>query len=174
MTLRYRWSNLIVNAIVFLCALWVIYASQTGYELRILVFPVGSNALLVAGVLAALASLYGLRHLFRPHPIHIDEPGLTLRMSGINQTVPWTALDAVILEPHADGRSVTARLLLVPAVGVDLGKKADHPSPIDGRPSIALLSLNEIREPKDHVAKTLARYAGPRFVDGTGSMTPQP
>ena len=154
----------------FLAGIGIIYASQTGWKLRILFIPLGSTALLVLGVLAILFALWGLRQAFRPDPVTIDATGLGLRGAGINRVVPWGAIDAVFLEPHvnAGDNSSTHRLVVTPAPGVELGTAADYRNQADGRPSIVLLAVDEIQESVTGVHQALATFAGPRVRAGDG------
>jgi hypothetical protein len=87
--------------------------------------------------------------------------------------LPWSAIDAVFLEPHVNPDDThTHRLIVVPAPGADAGVAADHRNQADGRPSIVLLALDEITEPVDEVARALAAYAGQRF--GARATSPEP
>jgi len=168
MTLHYR-RRLLAAAIWAAGGLVLVWASQNGYELRLLFIPLGSLALLLFGVLAFAAALYPLRLLLRPDPLTIGEAGLLVRAAGINGLVPWSAVESVLLATHIDPTSGnrTTRLVLVPAVGAGLGVPAESAGAGDGRPSVVLLSIEDIREPADRVAEALRRFAGPRFVDAT-------
>jgi len=166
MTLHYR-RHLLAAALWAVGGVVLVWASQNGYELRLLFVPLGSLALLLFGVLAFAAALYPLRLLLRPDPVIIGEAGLLVRTAGINGLVPWPAVESVLLATHVDPTSGnrTTRLVLVPAVGAGLGVPAESAG--DGRPSVVLLSIEDIREAADQVAEALRRFAGPRFVDAT-------
>ena len=166
MTLHYR-RHLLAAALWAVGGVVLVWASQNGYELRLLFLPLGSLALLLFGVLAFAAALYPLRLLLRPDPVIIGEAGLLVRTAGINGLVPWPAVESVLLATHVDPTSGnrTTRLVLVPAVGAGLGVPAESAG--DGRPSVVLLSIEDIREAADQVAEALRRFAGPRFVDAT-------
>jgi len=166
MTLHYR-RRLLAAALWAAGGIALVWASQNGYELRLLFIPLGSLALLLFGVLAFAAALYPLRLLLRPDPVIIGEAGLLVRTAGINGLVPWPAVESVLLATHVDPTSGnrTTRLVLVPAVGAGLGVPAESAG--DGRPSVVLLSIEDIREAADQVAEALRRFAGPRFVDAT-------
>jgi hypothetical protein len=123
--------------------------------------------LVVAGVLPRLLSR-----------IDIGPEGLTVRLvrlfePRVKVVAPWGAIDTVILDQPRHGRRSQsrghppqpARLLVVPAAGVDLGLPATHRSPLDGRACILLLSFNQVRDSPDEVAQALAQYGGSRFVD---------
>ena len=166
MTLHYR-RHLLAAALWAVGGVVLVWASQNGYELRLLFLPLGSLALLLFGVLAFAAALYPLRLLLRPDPVIIGEAGLLVRTAGINGLVPWPAVESVLLATQVDPTSGnrTTRLVLVPAVGAGLGVPAESAG--DGRPSVVLLSIEDIREAADQVAEALRRFAGPRFVDAT-------
>ncbi|MFC5005181.1 hypothetical protein ACFPIJ_46025 [Dactylosporangium cerinum] len=166
MTLHYRRPNFFLLALYFAAGLGIIYASQTGWELRILFIPLGSTALLVLGAVVVLFALWSLRQAFRPNPVTIEQAGLRLRVAGINRGVPWGAIDAVFLEPYVNpgDDSGTHRLIIVPAAGVDLGTAADYRNQADGRPSIVLLALDETLQSAAEVHQALAAYAGPRYA----------
>ncbi|GIF98489.1 hypothetical protein [Catellatospora citrea] len=155
----------------------LIWSSLNGWELRFLFIPLGSGALFGFGLLSAVCALGVLAAAFRPAPVVLDESGLALRTAGIKRTLPWSAVDAVLLEPYTEqvgGRTeTTARLILVPAAGVDLGVSTDYRNMIDGRPSVILVSLKSVRVSTAEVTTALTRYAGGRFVDGvTTTITP--
>jgi hypothetical protein len=166
MTLHYR-RRLLTAALWAVGGIVFVRASQNGYELRLLFIPLGSLALLLFGVLAFAAALYPLRLLLRPDPVTIGEAGLLIRAAGINGLVPWPAVESVLLATHIDPTSGnrTTRLVLVPAAGAGLGVPVESTG--DGRPSVVLLSIEDIREPVGRVAEALRRFAGPRFVDAT-------
>jgi hypothetical protein len=168
MTLHYR-RHLLAAALWAVGGVVLVWASQNGYELRLLFIPLGSLALLLFGVLAFAAALYPLRLLLRPDPVTIGAAGLLVRTAGINGLVPWPAVESVLLATHVDPTSGnrTTRLVLVPAVGAGLGVPAEPAG--DGRPSVVLLSIEDIREPAGRVAEALRRFAGPRFVEATTS-----
>ncbi|MEV4760626.1 hypothetical protein AB0J86_36745 [Micromonospora sp. NPDC049559] len=102
----------------------------------------------------------------------IGPAGLAVRHRGVDQSLPWPDIDALVLnqplaswgdQPLAPGVPLP---LLVPAAGsaaARLPRTARHP--IDGRPAVRLLDLNEVRESPDEVAEALARHGGERFTD---------
>jgi hypothetical protein len=166
MTLHYRRPNFLLLAVYFAAGIGIIYASQTGWKMSILFIPLGSTALLVLGAVVVLFALWSVRQAFRPDPVTIEQPGLRLRVAGINRAVPWGAIDAVFLEPYVNpgDDSSTHRLVIVPAAGVDLGTAAEYRNQADGRPSIVLLALDETLQTPAEVHQALAAFAGPRFV----------
>ena len=168
MTLHYR-RHLLAAGLWAVGGTVLVWASQNGYELRLLFIPLGSLALLLFGVLAFAAGLYPLRLLLRPDPVTIGAAGLLVRAAGINGLVPWPAVESVLLATHIDPTSGnrTTRLVLVPAPGAGLGVPVESAGAGDGRPSVVLLSIEDIRERPDQVAEVLRRFAGPRFVDAT-------
>ncbi|WP_155374238.1 hypothetical protein [Catellatospora vulcania] len=157
-------------AFFLLGGLFLIWGSMNGWELRFLFIPLGAGALFGLGLLSALIPVAVLVSAFRPAPVTLDGAGLSLRTAGIKRTLPWSAVDAVILEPYTEevgGRTeATARLVLVPAAGVDLGVSTDYRNTVDGRPSVILVSLKSLRATNAEVAGALNHYAGSRFVDG--------
>ncbi|GAA2605047.1 hypothetical protein GCM10010399_40120 [Dactylosporangium fulvum] len=100
----------------------------------------------------------------------ISEAGLALRVAGINRAVPWSAIDAVLVEAHVDttDNSRTLRLVLVPAQGADLGVPAAYQNTVDGRPSVVLLDLDEIHDAESAI-QALGRFAHDRFVYAPGN-----
>jgi hypothetical protein len=109
----------------------------------------------------------------RPSPMVIDESGLHLRVAGIKQMLPWTAVDALILEPgQGSTNNEPPRLILVPAAGANLGVPVKYANRVDGRPSVILLSLGSVKVSVDELKQTLARCAGARFIDGTAQAAP--
>ncbi|MEV4510242.1 hypothetical protein AB0K00_14905 [Dactylosporangium sp. NPDC049525] len=176
MTLHYRPPNFIMLGLYFLAGAFVIYTSQTGYELTVLFIPLGSTALLIFGLLPILGALWGVRQALRPDPVTIDQTGLVLRVAGINRVVPWAAIAAVFLEPHVNpgNDTRTHRLVIVPAPGVDLGTAANYQNKADGRPSIILVALDDLRESYAEVTQALATYAGPRLAAQVSNPEPGP
>ncbi|GAB3808072.1 hypothetical protein [Micromonospora zhanjiangensis] len=169
MELRRARPKLFWIAFFLVGGLGVMWASQNGWELRLLFIPVGSVALLVAGLLAFLVGVALVASAFRPTPIVLDESGLRLRVAGINRSVPWSSVDAMVLEPHqgpSDGTDAP-RLLLVPTADADLGVAAEYRNTVDGRPSVVLLGLDSLADSPDQVIRAFVRYAGRhRFVNG--------
>lgn len=126
-----------------------------------------------AGLVAAAALTFaavGLWLGLRPWRFRIGPDGLALRLGRLHRTLAWHEIDAVVLHlPVPDlGDSSQARspqLLLIPAAGVDLGRPADVPSPVDGRPGVPLLDLSDVKDTADEVAAALSAAAGRRFTD---------
>jgi hypothetical protein len=168
MELRRRRPNLFWLAFFLLGGLVIIWASQNGWEMRLLFVPLGSTALLIVGLISVLGALAVLASSFRPTPIVVSESGLRLRVAGIDRSVPWTSIDALILEPYqATPDTLPApRLLLVPSADANLGKVAEYQNKVDGRLSIILLELDSLRAPQGQVIQALATYAGQRFING--------
>jgi hypothetical protein len=115
---------------------------------------------ILLGAVALLAAL-------RPFRFRITADGLSVRRAGLRRQISWAEVDALVLDrpPVRDGRPATPRLLLVPPPGVMLGAPATARHPLDGRPAVEVLDLDEVREKPEQVAEALARFAGDRFVD---------
>jgi hypothetical protein len=168
MTLHRSRDTLVWGVVFLLGAPILLWASQNGWELRILFIPLGPGSMFVFGLIAAIIGVLSLASRLFPFGFVIDESGLRLRrVGGISRSVPWAAVAAVILEPPvtAKGKPV---LVLVPADGADLGVSATYPNKLDGRPSVVLLSLDDLRESQDDIARALSTYAGSRFTDMVG------
>ena len=133
----------------------------------LLVYP--SDGALLRTIIAVGAIALGavaLVSALRPFRFRINADGLTIRRPGLRREIRWAEVDALVLdEPlRRDGYSTPPRLLLVPAQGVTFEPvTARHP--IDGRPAIELLVLDQVREQPEQVSAALTRYAGTRFVD---------
>ncbi|WCN80225.1 hypothetical protein [Micromonospora sp. LH3U1] len=120
------------------------------------IIAVGAVAL---GVVALVSAL-------RPFRFEISAEGLSIRRPGLRRVIRWTEVDALVLDepPRRDGHPQRPRLLLVPVPGVTLEPvTARHP--LDGRPAIELLVLDQVREQPEQVSAALTRLAGGRFVD---------
>jgi hypothetical protein len=168
MTLHRSREYLVLTLAMLLGGPLLLWASQNGWELRLLFIPVGSTALFVFGVLAMVAAAITLVGQLLPFEFAMDEAGLRLRrVAGINRSLPWASVDTVILEPPATAKG-KPQLVLVPADGADLGVRADYTNKLDGRPSVVLLSLDALRESREQVVSALSTYAGPRFHDMVG------
>ena len=88
-------------------------------------------------------------------------------VAGNSRSLPWTAVDTVLLEPPATAKG-KPQLVLVPADGADLGVRAEYRNKLDGRPSVVLLSLDALHESQEEIVSALSTYAGPRFHDMVG------
>jgi hypothetical protein len=128
----------------------------------------GRTPLLIAGLFGLVFGLWAVVRRFRPFKIWLDEEGLTFRVGKMNGSAPWQHLDAVLLEPPVAGGSASPRLVLVPTHGVDIGVPATYTNQIDGRPSIFLAEVHELRGLGKEVAGAFGRYAGQRFFDASG------
>jgi len=126
----------------------------------------GAPLRMVIAVGAVALGLVALVSALRPFRFGIDADGLTIRRPGLRRSIAWAEVDALVLDepPRRDGRPEPPRLLLVPPPGVPVEPvTARHP--IDGRPAIELLVLDQVREQPEQVAAALTSYAGDRFVD---------
>ncbi|MEV4514617.1 hypothetical protein AB0K00_37360 [Dactylosporangium sp. NPDC049525] len=77
------------------------------------------------------------------------------------RSVGWASIEAIMFEPRPDGHP---RLVLVPAAGADLGVPAEYRNGVDGRPSVILVNIADVRESPDQVRAALQRYAGDRYA----------
>lgn len=158
-----RSRSLLVGGIVLLAfGVFMLLCGRTDSAFRaIATLIIGVFSLLMGGVLA----FYGLR----PFRFYIGFEGLTVRLTGIDRLVPWTEIDAIVLDqplPVLTGtKTPSPVLLLVPASGSTLDLPLMHRSPVDDRPCLVLLELHDVRESPDEVADALARFGGSRFTD---------
>ncbi|MEU4553007.1 hypothetical protein EV382_3659 [Micromonospora violae] len=151
---RSRGARVLALVCVLGGALLLVYPSD-GALLRTII-AVGAIAL---GVVALLSAL-------RPFRFGIGADGLTVRRPGLRRDIRWAEVGALVLDepPRRDGHPEPPRLLLVPAPGVTI-EPATARHPLDGRPAIELLVLDQVREQPEQVSAALTRYAGDRFVD---------
>ncbi|MFJ5544145.1 hypothetical protein [Micromonospora chalcea] len=56
-------------------------------------------------------------------------------------------------------------MLLVPATAATIDRRLTGRSPVDGRPALVLLDLDQVQQPADEVADALARFGAGRFAD---------
>lgn len=158
-----RSRSILVGGIVLLAfGVFMLLCGRTDSAFRgIGTLIIGVLSLLMGGVLA----FYGLR----PFRFHIGTEGLTVRLPGIDRLVPWAEIDMIVLDqplPVLTGRKTPSPvLLLVPASGSTLDSPLTHRSPVDDRPCLVLLELQDVREAPDEVGAALARFGGSRFTD---------
>ncbi|MET8309663.1 hypothetical protein [Micromonospora sp. NPDC005173] len=121
----------------------------------------------IVAVGAVVLGVVALGSALRPFRFGIGADGLTIRRPGLRRTIRWAEVDALVLDepPRRDGRPEPPRLLLVPAPGVTLGPPVTARHPLDGRPAVELLVLDQVREQPEQVSAALSQYAGDRFVD---------
>lgn len=102
----------------------------------------------------------------RPFRFGIHADGLSIRRPGLRREIRWAEVATLVLDepPRRDGYAKPPRLLLVPAQGVP-SELVTARHPLDGRPAIELLVLDQVREQPEQVSAALARHAGDRFVD---------
>lgn len=161
-------SSLVACLLFLVAGPAIVWASQNGWELRLLFIPVGSGALFALGGLTTIGAAIALVNRLLPFEFAMDELGLRLRrVAGISRSLPWAAVAAVILEPPTVDKG-KPRLILVPADGADLGVATEYANKLDGRPSVVLLALDALKESQDEIARALSTYAGPRFHDMVG------
>ncbi|MFI7246596.1 hypothetical protein [Micromonospora chalcea] len=104
----------------------------------------------------------------RPFRFRIGADGLDLRAAGLNRLVAWAEIDAVVLDqplPSAGRKQKAASVLLVPATAATIDRRLTGRSPVDGRPALVLLDLDQVQQPADEVAAALARFGAGRFAD---------
>jgi hypothetical protein len=159
-----------------------------GYGIGSTVFMLGGVWILVgtrpdtvmnvlAMALAPIAVIGGAWLTFerlRPFRFHIGPQGLTLRTRGVNRLVRWSEIHAVVLTGEIEIRNgrphMTARLLLVPA-SAGFEARLDQLSPVDARPCLELLDLEDVREKPADVVDALSRSGGERFLDARLAAT---
>ncbi|WP_410811270.1 hypothetical protein [Micromonospora sp. 067-2] len=156
MELRRSRGTLVLALVCVLGGVVLLALPREGALLRTII-AVGA---VVLGVVALASAL-------RPFRFGIDADGLTIRRPGLRRSIPWAEVDALVLDepPRRDGRPEPPRLLLVPTPDVALGPPVTASHPLDGRPAVELLILDQIREQPEQVSAALSRYAGERFVD---------
>ncbi|MFG3554839.1 hypothetical protein ACGGAQ_10635 [Micromonospora sp. NPDC047557] len=133
----------------------------------LLVYP-SDRALLrtIVAVGAIALGAVALVSAMRPFRFGIHADGLSIRRPGLRREIRWAEVDTLVLDepPRRDGYATPPRLLLVPVQSVPRELvTARHP--IDGRPAIELLVLDQVREQPEQVAAALTRHAGDRFLD---------
>jgi hypothetical protein len=121
------------------------------------------------GAIAALVGVALLISQARPKAFRIGADGLTVRNAGINRLVSWQEIHVLILEQPLqlpeDEHTLDPRLLLVPVAGSPLNDTLDERSPLDLQPCREVLDIGDFKDSADEVARALARFGGPRFVD---------
>lgn len=65
-------------------------------------------------------------------------------------------------------------MLLVPATAATIDRRLTGRSPVDGRPALVLLDLDQVQQPADEVADALARFGAGRFADVRQLATVRP
>ncbi|WP_406062146.1 hypothetical protein [Micromonospora sp. NBC_00860] len=151
---RSRGARVLALVCVLGGVLLLVYPSD-GALLRTII-AVGAIAL---GTVALVSAMRRFRF-----GIHAD--GLSIRRPGLRRDVRWAEVDALVLDepPRRDGRPEPPRLLLVPVPGVTIEPvTARHP--LDGRPAVELLVLDQVREQPEQVSAALTQHGGGRFVD---------
>ncbi|MBQ1046469.1 hypothetical protein KBX35_28095 [Micromonospora sp. C32] len=104
----------------------------------------------------------------RPFRFRIGADGLDLRVAGLNRLVAWAEIEAVVLDqplPTAGRKQKAASVLLVPATAATIDRRLTGRSPVDGRPALVLLDLDQVQQPPGEVAAALAQFGGSRFAD---------
>jgi hypothetical protein len=133
----------------------VVTSTDSGMLSRVVAGLVG----LGAGSLGAWLAF----EMLRPFRFHIGPDGLDIRHRGLRRRFGWHELEAVVLD---DGRArragiPAARLLIVPARGVQLGRRLDEV--VDGQSALTVLSLDDVKDHPEDVAEALTRYGAGRF-----------
>jgi hypothetical protein len=136
------------------------------------VFVVAFTGSIVRVVIGAVAALIGVALLVanaRPKAFGIGADGLTIRNAGIKRLVTWQEIHVLILEQQLqlpeDEHTFAPRLLLVPVPGSPLNDRLDLRSPLDNQPCREVLDIDDFTDDADEVARALAHFGGPRFVD---------
>ncbi|MFE9191246.1 hypothetical protein ACFYL6_16700 [Micromonospora sp. NPDC007208] len=151
---RSRGARLLALVCVLGGVLLLVYPSD-GALLRTII-AVGAIAL---GAVALVSAM-------RPFRFGIHAEGLTIRRPGLRRDIRWAEVDVLVLDepPRRDGHPEPPRLLVVPVPGVTIEPvTARHP--LDGRPAVELLVLDQVREQPEQVSAALTQHAGGRFVD---------
>ncbi|MFI6262142.1 DivIVA domain-containing protein [Micromonospora sp. NPDC051006] len=155
--------RLLVLGLVFLAfgAAVLLCGAAGGSPPSVGAWILGGLALVIGGALVVSE--------LKPFTFQIGADGLTLRTAGLNRLMPWSEIDAIILDqpvPTVGGStSKSPTLLLVPADGSTIGRPLDGQSAVDGRAGLVLLDLDDVRQKTDEVAAALARFGGDRFTD---------
>jgi hypothetical protein len=114
----------------------------------------------------------------RPFRFRILPEGLDIKHRGIARTVPWSEVDAIVLDqpPVAPGGMSAPRVLLIPATGSDLVGQLDAKHPLDGRPAREVLKTDRVVDSPDDIAAALGTVSGGRFADlrNAVAITPGP
>ncbi|MFI8806859.1 MULTISPECIES: hypothetical protein [Micromonospora] len=122
---------------------------------------------ILLGLWLVSAGLF-VAYQLRPFRFRIGADGLDLRVAGLNRLVAWAEIDAVVLDqplPSRGRKQRAAKVLLVPATAATIDRPLTSRSPVDGRPALKLLDLDQVRQPADDVADALARFGAGRFAD---------
>ncbi|GIJ79250.1 hypothetical protein SAMN05443287_11073 [Micromonospora phaseoli] len=158
MELRRRRGALVLGLVFFATGAFVLGCFE---YLTVLGWIVGLLALLVGGGVVLAER--------RPFRFHIGPNGMVLRVASLNRAVPWTEVDAIVLDQQVptigEKQPISSSLLLVPPTNSFVEGPLDGRSPVDGRPALILLDLADVRQSVDEVAAALARFAGSRFTD---------
>lgn len=128
------------------------------------IIVVGQFILWIGGGICAIGGAYALFMAVRPFRFRIDEAGLSLRLSefkGMSSPISWERIEAIIMERTPDGGR---RIVLVPTEDADIGVTPEYANKADGRPSVILVKLDDVKETPDQIASTLRAYAGTRFL----------
>jgi hypothetical protein len=128
------------------------------------VIVLGQFILWIGGGFCAIAGAYGVYTAMRTFHFRIDESGLSLRSSdlkGISPHISWECIDAIIVERGPDGGP---RIVLVPVEDANIGVKPEYVNKVDGRPSVILIKMADVKETSDQIAAALRTYAGARFL----------
>jgi DivIVA domain-containing protein len=138
--------------------------------------PARSGAIrLVIGGGSALVGLLLIGYAVRPFRFVIGPEGLDLRSGGVHRLVRWDEIDELVLDTPPQGSTPAGpRLVLVPATGVALGVPVSVEAGKSGREGRVVLELDEVRQPREEVARALAQFGGHRFVDATAGRQAAP
>ena len=133
----------------------------------------GSASGLCFGIFGALFVVCGVvivRQEREPFRFGIGAEGLMLGVAGIDRLVPWTAIEALVLDRplpklHDSGTRSGPYLVLVAAEGSDLVSGWPERTLSDGRRGRLVLELDDVRQSREQVAEMLRIYGGDRFTD---------
>jgi hypothetical protein len=132
--------------------------------------PAGGLFLVIFGALSLVVGAMVVRRERKPFRFGIGAEGLMLGVPGIQRLVPWTAIEALVLDqplPKLHDRSTRSGpyLVLLPAQGSDLLGGWPERTLSDGRTGRLVLELDDVRQSREQIAAALRVHSGGRFAD---------
>ncbi|CAM3036017.1 hypothetical protein SAXI111661_15425 [Saccharomonospora xinjiangensis] len=135
-----------------------------------------TSLILILAPFVLIFGLLGLVATLVPLKLRIDEYGLRVRNRrervSLPDPVPWQVFDAVTIEPKPGEQDKDPYLIVWPKGPVP-GLPAERAITRDGAVGFPVVSLGDLTEPPEALAKALRHYAGPLFREtparhGTG------